>query len=125
MKTATPSDLSKNDCVLFEYRRQKHIRRVTNVEHDERFANPGGGGDLYRVTFEPRFELPDSAEYPPTNEIVVLDESDLGDVMTSGFALVKLFVDAVMPDDAAFDAHALAENSAAELREIFENAKAT
>lgn len=124
MKIATPSDLTPNACVLFEYRGFKHIRRVVDVKHDESFANPGGGGDVYVVKFESRFLLPDSAEYPPTNEIAILDESDLGDVLAAGFDLVRIFAEVVAPPlTEAFGQ--LAELSPEQLREIFEHATPT
>lgn len=122
MQTKAASKIRENDCVLFRKRETVAVRRVAKVEHDETFATPGEGGDLYRVTFEEREGLAEIAEYAPHVEVDVLDEQDLAAVFTSTCELVKRFVDAAVPPVAA-SFEELSSLSEDKLREIIEHGK--
>ncbi len=107
MKTIKASELKPNDCAAFEYKGTRTIRFVRAVKHDEGFATPSGGGDLYHVSFEPREGLPDSAEYPPHVDVEILDEHELGEIFGAACEVIGKFAEATMTPGTAHVPQAL------------------
>lgn len=124
MQTTKPDQLHKNDCVVFTHKGEHMVRRIVSIEHDETFATPGGGGDLFVITFEEREGVPLRVECPPHVQFDRLTPEDLAAVMAAGLDLVRMFVEAAVPPiERGLDE--LAKLSEDQLREIIERGEAT
>jgi hypothetical protein len=124
MKTVSPSKLREHDCVLFSHKGERAVRRIVKVEHDESFATPSGGGDLFALTFEKRDGVPLRIECSPHVKFDLLEPQDVAAVMSAGFALVEQFIEGAVPAiGKALDE--LSNLSDDQLREVIERGEAT